>query len=459
MLSSTPQFSIILPTRNRSFIVEKAIQSVIYQTCEDWELIIVDNDVDNKTYEVVQSYISDKIKYIRTGNLPMHENWERGLQVATGNYITVLQDKAHYSPQAFEVIDSIIKQSKQASIFVWGYAFNEESFPPQVDSINTFEFTTSEIIQLFLNEDLNSINPILPKMIFSCCHRSILKYTNEIHQDFFQPLSPDYTSMFTQLSYFDRLIFIDTQLIHFNDQFSSGKNFAQKKFNTIDTEDFIALTLNGRFETCFQKSGVKLNTAYNSLLSDFNDVKTKYSGNLGPFQVNNIHVYKDAINQIYELKNCGVNMDSERLQLEKELNKVPGFIRQLVIQYEAQVQLKYQKPQFEFTTAFIIEMLHCLLSFDQKIAIWGAGDTTRFVLSYLQENKRIQFIVDSDTSKQNQTLMDIPVRAPRLLKEHAVDIVFVSTLKWQNEVKEEIQAMNLGCKILTPSNIKDFIKI
>ncbi|MFC5528934.1 glycosyltransferase [Cohnella yongneupensis] len=459
-MSSAPQFSIILPTRNRSFIVEQAIQSVLDQTYQDWELIVVDNDVDNKTYDAVHKYIGDKIKYVRTGDLPMHDNWQRGLDEARGNYITVLEDKASYAPYALETIDSIIKKNLDTSVFVWGYAYNAK-FPSTFEStIDTYRFASDEIIKLFLNEHHSGITPVLPKMIFSCCHRSILDHCNARNERLFQSMSPDYTSMFAQLSYFEHVLLIDVQLVQFNSQFSNGKDFMLKKFNSKDMSDFIKLTLNGDIDESFRYSSLRMDTLYNVLISEFNNGKRRYGGNLEPFHMNKINVFREAANQIYEMTSYGVDMNPEKLQLKNELENEPSFIRTLVEQYEEQVKLKLLKPQFEFATSFVTGILSCLLSAGKKIAIWGAGDTTRYILSHLEQNlQSIKYIIDSDVSKQDKAMSGIMVKGPSFLKEQQVDVVFVSILKFQEEITNEIKSMNLDCKILTPDNIKDFIKV
>ena len=55
--------SIIMPTYNRAYIIERAIQSVIQQTYKDWELIIVDDASDDHTKDVVMKYLSYNIQY------------------------------------------------------------------------------------------------------------------------------------------------------------------------------------------------------------------------------------------------------------------------------------------------------------------------------------------------------------------------------------------------------------
>ena len=51
-----PLVSIIIPTRNREALVATAIDSVLNQTQQDFELIVVDDGSTDATQEVVRAY-------------------------------------------------------------------------------------------------------------------------------------------------------------------------------------------------------------------------------------------------------------------------------------------------------------------------------------------------------------------------------------------------------------------
>lgn len=55
-----PLISVIIPTFNRANLLNKAIQSVLNQNFENWELIIVDDGSEDHTKKLVKSYLSDK---------------------------------------------------------------------------------------------------------------------------------------------------------------------------------------------------------------------------------------------------------------------------------------------------------------------------------------------------------------------------------------------------------------
>ena len=57
--------SIIIPTYNRARVLPRAIDSVLKQTYENWELIIIDDGSTDNTQEILQSYHDHRLRYIQ----------------------------------------------------------------------------------------------------------------------------------------------------------------------------------------------------------------------------------------------------------------------------------------------------------------------------------------------------------------------------------------------------------
>jgi len=80
--------SIVIPTFNREKVIERCIESILKQTYKDIEIIIVDDNSQDNTEEVVKNINSDKIKYYK-----LKENkgacYARnyGIKVSNGEYI------------------------------------------------------------------------------------------------------------------------------------------------------------------------------------------------------------------------------------------------------------------------------------------------------------------------------------------------------------------------------------
>lgn len=93
--------SIILATYNRAHLISRAIESVLEQSFSDWELIIVDDASTDNTEEICQQWrmrYPEKIIYSRgEENLGIARNSNRGLLMAKGAYIAIIDDDDRWS--------------------------------------------------------------------------------------------------------------------------------------------------------------------------------------------------------------------------------------------------------------------------------------------------------------------------------------------------------------------------
>ena len=56
-------FSVIIPTYNQGSLLKRAISSVLSQTFQDYEIIVVDDLSKDQTQKIVQEFNNDKIIY------------------------------------------------------------------------------------------------------------------------------------------------------------------------------------------------------------------------------------------------------------------------------------------------------------------------------------------------------------------------------------------------------------
>ena len=74
-----PTVSVVVPTYNYGRFLDEAIQSVLDQTFKDFELIIVDDNSNDNTKEVVKKYLGDcRVAYYKNErNLGMSGNFNQ----------------------------------------------------------------------------------------------------------------------------------------------------------------------------------------------------------------------------------------------------------------------------------------------------------------------------------------------------------------------------------------------
>lgn len=92
-----PVISIVITTYKRPDLLKYAIQSSIDQITDiNYEILVIDNDyqIEQSATEVlINSFNSNKIRYFQNKeNLGMFGNWNRGILLADGQWITILHD-------------------------------------------------------------------------------------------------------------------------------------------------------------------------------------------------------------------------------------------------------------------------------------------------------------------------------------------------------------------------------
>lgn len=88
-----PEVSIIMPLYNAERFVEKAVDSILRQTYEDFELIVVDDCGQDSSREIVSSITDSRIKILRNDkNRGIAFSRNRGLDAAAGEYIALMDD-------------------------------------------------------------------------------------------------------------------------------------------------------------------------------------------------------------------------------------------------------------------------------------------------------------------------------------------------------------------------------
>jgi glycosyltransferase involved in cell wall biosynthesis len=96
-----PTVSVIIPTFNRSKLVVNAIQSVLCQTYQDYEIIVVDDGSTDDTEEALRPYM-DRIRYVYQENLGASAAQNKGVQLARGKWISILASDDLWLPTKLE---------------------------------------------------------------------------------------------------------------------------------------------------------------------------------------------------------------------------------------------------------------------------------------------------------------------------------------------------------------------
>lgn len=105
--------SVIMLTYNREALVSRAIESILRQTYQDFEFIIVDNGSTDRSGEIADTYAkkNPRIRVIhrQRGNIGAGRN--TGLDAAQGDYLTFIDDDDWAEPDFLEFLRSLLEEN------------------------------------------------------------------------------------------------------------------------------------------------------------------------------------------------------------------------------------------------------------------------------------------------------------------------------------------------------------
>jgi glycosyltransferase involved in cell wall biosynthesis len=98
---STPTVSVILPVYNGENYLRLAVDSVLRQTFQDYELIVIDDGSVDSTPAIASEY-GDRVRYVRQENTGVAGAFNHGLRLAAGRYISWLSHDDVFLPTKLE---------------------------------------------------------------------------------------------------------------------------------------------------------------------------------------------------------------------------------------------------------------------------------------------------------------------------------------------------------------------
>ena len=113
--------SIITPCYNAETFIGDAIESVLSQTYQDWEMIIVDDCSNDNSASIIQNYVrkDSRIKYLKTdapsGSPAKPRNI--AIEMAKGRYIAFLDSDDVWLPTKLEAQIAVLEDNQVAVAF------------------------------------------------------------------------------------------------------------------------------------------------------------------------------------------------------------------------------------------------------------------------------------------------------------------------------------------------------
>lgn len=116
----SPKVSIVMPCYNHAEYVAEAIQSVLNQTYNDFEFLIVDNGSDDDSYEIISNFNDPRIKFFRLEKNDIPKAYDIMLSNAVGEYIAMMfSDDIWYAEKLESQMEALTKNKDVLVSVTW----------------------------------------------------------------------------------------------------------------------------------------------------------------------------------------------------------------------------------------------------------------------------------------------------------------------------------------------------
>ncbi len=138
---TTPLFSVVIPLYNYADVVVQAIESVLTQDGENFELIVINDGSTDKGDEVVQHHLQQhagSYRYISQPNAGVSAARNRGIAESRGQYLIFLDADDELTPHALRTLAGVIsKVGPVEGIIIGGHITRTAGRPDQRHHIQT----------------------------------------------------------------------------------------------------------------------------------------------------------------------------------------------------------------------------------------------------------------------------------------------------------------------------------
>lgn len=144
------KITVLMPTYNQSGFIRRAWNSLKQQTYKNWELIIINDGSTDYTEYLIQDIIQNThVHYLKNNsNEGLGFSLNRGLNMASGDYIAYLPSDDFYYTNHLESLSRILDSSKDIILAFSGAMFDNNDSINKCSEVNTSLIFSGNCLQL-----------------------------------------------------------------------------------------------------------------------------------------------------------------------------------------------------------------------------------------------------------------------------------------------------------------------
>lgn len=271
------RLAVVIPTRNRSDLAQRAIGSVLPQLPDGSVVVVSDNSTQEQHKSTLRAYVQglarDDVRYVRPPQdlaMPAHWEWafSQVASIPSITHTTVLTDRMIFKRGAIHRLADLVAESPGSIISYNHDMVDDYSTPVRLHcaawSGTTLEVTSARLLEL---SAAISHDTALPRMLNSIVPVEHLQKIRAVFGNVFDSVAPDYCFAYRTLSQVDSIRYVDEAfLVHGSLARSNAASYARGQFSP-DHADFVAKLDGGSFNPAAPVPGFETNT--NTMISEY----------------------------------------------------------------------------------------------------------------------------------------------------------------------------------------------
>src|SRR5258707_10731320 len=102
---SKPKVSVVIPNYNHARYLRQGVGSVLEQTCQDFELILLDDCSSDDSRSILSSYAGDprvRMEFNEANSGSAFKQWNKGVRLARGKYVWIAESDDYADARLME---------------------------------------------------------------------------------------------------------------------------------------------------------------------------------------------------------------------------------------------------------------------------------------------------------------------------------------------------------------------
>lgn len=445
--------SIIMPTYNANKYIKEAVDSIIKQTYNNWELLIVDDASTDSTQQIITEYINkdDRIKLIKGKKQGIGGALNLGISIAKGDYIARMDADDISLPLRLEKQIQFMERHSDIGVCATQYyCFTYNN----VQKKNMCKLFTDQDIKAgmifsdvighptvmfrkkvfdegwrykenIIAEDYDLWTRMIPDVNFACLEEVLLYYRME-NQNLTLSISLDkITNVANQIIRACIMRLFQIEPSYYCDEIYGTYN---RYYKTIDICEYLGNQLE-LLQQIYEKNQKHQVLEFDALRKSLHEK------------------WRSTIDFLYISDN--ILMANDAL-----------FVKNLDALFQGIKRVNEYKCKLEEIREYFREIVR---SFD-KIVIYGTGKMGTVLFERyleLKEQKKINCKLDVLIDKKVQSIIvngrEYAVNTLQYLEQTKSDIILITTVKYYEEIKRELIDIGIDSKNIMSGNILWFI--